>query len=182
MFRLSSNHQVFFVGIFHFSNIIIFFLLKPSFWLFAHVSQREWCSLIVNKRLFRPSHHRHFNKRPFFMDATFLFIGTSCVCQLSDAFLKVNWITSTNEHLYFVSDDVCKPVYSDPYFFVVARISFHFVSAYAIFYVEWKIFRILTNKGVFFLFEYIDVTDWVSPGQFSNTCLFFVESIWFLNV
>lgn len=25
MFRLSSNHQVFFVGIFHFSNIIIFF-------------------------------------------------------------------------------------------------------------------------------------------------------------
>lgn len=89
--RLASNHQVFFfVGIFHFSNIIIF---SPSVLVICTCFTTRMASFIVNKRLFRPFGRpvTSISDTPFFfsslylMDATFLFIG---LCQLSDAFLK----------------------------------------------------------------------------------------------
>lgn len=84
MFRLSSNHQVFFVGIFHFSNIIIFFIVLVICTCFT---ARMASSLLINDFFVIHRHARahHFNKWTFFMNATFLFIG---LCQLSDAFLK----------------------------------------------------------------------------------------------
>lgn len=45
--RLASNHQVFFLWVFFISAISSFF--PHRFWLFAHVSQREWLPpLLIN--------------------------------------------------------------------------------------------------------------------------------------